>query len=427
MKRILVVMIITFASFWNVVALELKVEGSFLVGSYPNDICWLSDDVIAMGSSNGFHVFNYKTQKHDILFSNNHTYIRLSDDRDGFVVFSSDTGKKLYFISGRILSMKDAILLYQSGKLPMKYFKNYYHFQNVTINLDAATITVHMKSFEESESLQVIPIEGFNGTIITKRDIPETSKQVENDPIPWTYQKGVNTLHDYFDFTTGNTFAQVGTPIFSLIEYDNFSKTMLLRFEHYVYRVQMIDKLGYVSQLKISKEMDKEHPSFDWMVPESSHGLVSLTKKAYITRDWTCGSMMLGEEDYYPICLKKDDGTLIQTLKTFLLDSSIPVWVNWNRTRIAAICQNTDIKESCIAIFSVIRDGVVNDSSVRIRSGSGLDGKVLQVLTKGEAVKILDYSKDQETIEGITAYWCKVSTSSGKEGWVFGAFVDCID
>ena len=183
----------------------------------------------------------------------------------------------------------------------------------------------------------------------------------------------------------------------------------------------MSTKSDFITGITLNK------PSFDWILSDSPSGLVSVTAKTYITRDWSLEGISLGEEYYYPICLKHDNGTVIQYLDAYLIDSSFPVWVNWNRTRIAAICLNTDIKESCIAIFSVIRDGVVNDSSVRMRSGSSLDGKVLQVLTKGEAVKILDYSKDQETIEGITAYWCKISTSSGKEGWVFGAFVDCID
>ncbi len=74
--------------------------------------------------------------------------------------------------------------------------------------------------------------------------------------------------------------------------------------------------------------------------------------------------------------------------------------------------------------FSNIRDGVVNNDSVRIRLHPGTYEYILDKANKGTPVKVLEESSFKETISGVTAPWYKVKLGNGLVGWIFGAFVD---
>jgi hypothetical protein len=69
---------------------------------------------------------------------------------------------------------------------------------------------------------------------------------------------------------------------------------------------------------------------------------------------------------------------------------------------------------------------MITDDRVRLRDGPSLQGATLLFLGKGEAVDVLD-SGSRDTVGDVTAYWRKVRTSSGKTGWVFGAFLKSTD
>jgi hypothetical protein len=71
--------------------------------------------------------------------------------------------------------------------------------------------------------------------------------------------------------------------------------------------------------------------------------------------------------------------------------------------------------------------GILNDSGVRMRSSPGLDGPAVGKLERGTAVHLLGRSASRQQIDGMTAYWLKVSLEGGQEGWVYGWFIDCPD
>lgn len=69
------------------------------------------------------------------------------------------------------------------------------------------------------------------------------------------------------------------------------------------------------------------------------------------------------------------------------------------------------------------RIGTVSAGPLNMRSQPAMDGKVIVVLHKGEQLEVLEESPNMETIDNITAYWYRVRTSKGDEGWVFGGYL----
>ena len=65
----------------------------------------------------------------------------------------------------------------------------------------------------------------------------------------------------------------------------------------------------------------------------------------------------------------------------------------------------------------------LNDKGVRLRKGRSLQSEILRTTEEGEVVKVLEVAKEETTIQGKTSHWTKVSDSSGKAGWIFGAFL----
>lgn len=63
---------------------------------------------------------------------------------------------------------------------------------------------------------------------------------------------------------------------------------------------------------------------------------------------------------------------------------------------------------------TVINGKVVNALNVNVRRGPSLDSEVLEVLTKGDKVKVLEKRK----------YFWKVSTSANKIAYISSAFVE---
>ena len=76
------------------------------------------------------------------------------------------------------------------------------------------------------------------------------------------------------------------------------------------------------------------------------------------------------------------------------------------------------------AVYRIILDGTINNTSVRVRSAPNTTGAVLTQLNRGARVKVLDRTDEEETIGGQTNYWYQVRLADRREGWVFGAFLD---
>lgn len=61
---------------------------------------------------------------------------------------------------------------------------------------------------------------------------------------------------------------------------------------------------------------------------------------------------------------------------------------------------------------------------VRVRSAPGLTTEVLGHLSKDEVVSILERSTFSSTIDGDVDHWFRVAGKDGKEGWVFGKYLE---
>ena len=65
-----------------------------------------------------------------------------------------------------------------------------------------------------------------------------------------------------------------------------------------------------------------------------------------------------------------------------------------------------------------------NDNKVRIRENSGLQSKIVSYLYENDIVRIVSKSSQPDLISGESAYWYKIVTLDGREGWVFGRFLN---
>lgn len=63
---------------------------------------------------------------------------------------------------------------------------------------------------------------------------------------------------------------------------------------------------------------------------------------------------------------------------------------------------------------------VVNDNDVNLRADSSTDSEVLAVLMNGDELSI----NSAESVDDGTNVWWNVTTTSGTEGWVAGAFIE---
>ena len=66
----------------------------------------------------------------------------------------------------------------------------------------------------------------------------------------------------------------------------------------------------------------------------------------------------------------------------------------------------------------------VNDNNVRIRKQPTLTGTELGKLQKGNVVTVLEKSSQPMKIDTMNAYWYRIKTDAGLEGWSYGAFLD---
>lgn len=66
----------------------------------------------------------------------------------------------------------------------------------------------------------------------------------------------------------------------------------------------------------------------------------------------------------------------------------------------------------------------VNDNNVRIRKQPTLTGTEVGKLQKGNIVTVLEKSAESMKIDTMDAYWYRIKTDTGLEGWSYGAFLD---
>jgi len=73
---------------------------------------------------------------------------------------------------------------------------------------------------------------------------------------------------------------------------------------------------------------------------------------------------------------------------------------------------------------SEIEQGIINDSSVRLRTEPTSNSSIILLLEKGDKVSIIRKWNYKERIDGESWYWYEVETSDGKPGWVYGKYLD---
>ena len=69
---------------------------------------------------------------------------------------------------------------------------------------------------------------------------------------------------------------------------------------------------------------------------------------------------------------------------------------------------------------------ICNDYNVRVRSKPNLSGTVLELLNKGDEVKVEKHSIEKFEIDGESWYWYKIKSDEipRGEGWVYGKYLD---
>lgn len=68
--------------------------------------------------------------------------------------------------------------------------------------------------------------------------------------------------------------------------------------------------------------------------------------------------------------------------------------------------------------------GVVTTDNLRLRNKIGLNSQVLTLLKKGTPVTVVALSTKKEKIDGSEAFWMNIKLGNGKQGWVFGHFIN---
>jgi hypothetical protein len=98
--------------------------------------------------------------------------------------------------------------------------------------------------------------------------------------------------------------------------------------------------------------------------------------------------------------------------------------VNSKNNRVAALMHYFPKQDhSALVLLSIIYDGMINDTRVRLRDSPSLTGKTMKYLNNGDKVKIIDRTNDKMRIDAMEAFWYKVRIANDTEGWVYGTFV----
>lgn len=76
-----------------------------------------------------------------------------------------------------------------------------------------------------------------------------------------------------------------------------------------------------------------------------------------------------------------------------------------------------------------IKQGIINDSRVRLRTEPNLNCSTILLLEKGDKLSVLSKSDKKQEIgddwwNSELWYWYQVETSDGKNGWVYGKYLD---
>jgi hypothetical protein len=66
----------------------------------------------------------------------------------------------------------------------------------------------------------------------------------------------------------------------------------------------------------------------------------------------------------------------------------------------------------------------VNDNRVRIRDKPGTQGQILDYLYENEVTRITDQTPQSDEVSGVKAPWYRISMPDGRQGWVFGEFLN---
>jgi hypothetical protein len=424
--RAVVTMVVVLTVSVGMSALEFEEVGLFLKGSNPSGMCWVTDDVLGLGSSFGMHFFNVGTKAHMVIGGDKYLGSGVSDERDQFCILSEGFRSIPIFYDYRtkeMYPMPEAIERWKDGRLKLKYFKTaLWRYFQALIDLKRETIKLQMTGFDEELVEEEYPIEGFESWVLWKEGDAVQSK-------PWSLKRGENTLEGFFKEGTKGAvnYAPSGTDL-RIMDIDQVTNDVIIERDMSFYRIRIRNGSAYLNSLYDRPRAERIR-KYDWLVEDRR--ILSLGNNTILYQDPDGpGGQIFGEVAFRPLRALSDDGQVKVRLDKYLVEQSTKKFageINWKRTRIALACYVEEIDDFCVAVLAIIRDGVMNDSGVRMRSDPGLRGKVLGSLKKGEKVKIRDVSNDEETIEGKRAYWYKVRTTSGQEGWVFGGYVDMVD
>jgi len=100
------------------------------------------------------------------------------------------------------------------------------------------------------------------------------------------------------------------------------------------------------------------------------------------------------------------------------------VAVNSNQNTIAVLLACfPKVNEESMVVLTILYDGKINSSHVRLRDSPDLNSKILLYLDNGDDIKIIDRSPEKEVIDSMNSYWYKIQLPSGSIGWVYGSFI----
>ena len=135
------------------------------------------------------------------------------------------------------------------------------------------------------------------------------------------------------------------------------------------------------------------------------------------------------DEKYKRLIIK--DETIDFSKKYTGIISNLALKRTQNRLAFIMVADSSDKKslqsaenKYFVVLLSVTYNAVLNDSRVRLRSSPDLSGKTLALLSKSDALKIIDRSEEKYTIDGESWYWYKVETDDYPDGWIYGKYVD---
>lgn len=415
------------------VALEFVEIGAYLPGSTPNGLEWTGETELALGSNLGIYFYDFSTGKSDIVLPNRLSIPGLVDERDRFSIITGNRSQDDQFYNSgtkELIPINEAIGRWKEGRLTFKYFKGYPGYDGqARTDTTHETITIRTRKFDDSYQEETYPIGGFESWVVWSKDGQLYYK-------PWSFKSGENKLNDFVRMRLHEETSDLPiyyssiSNIYKIVDINPFSGELIIESASLFYKVIIADDKAFLHIMlrRPKTEWPKESKRFTLFLLDNHLFSISPRSSLILYQDYKQGENEFEGMFHYPVAVRRDDGTISAQLWTCVIKNlQTDAALNWKRTRLALAGYNSEKNAMCVTVFAIIRDGVLNDSNVRIRSEPNTSAKVLGALMKGDIVKVHDVTNDKMVIGDTEAYWYRIKTPGGVEGWVYGAYVDLTD